>query len=145
MLAGHLVIFLLMVSVVMGGMEVTSGRFECLPAVDCSLTRNGRLLSEIKYSNACTVFHSSQKATARKPKPVVIKQKYFLQYAKYVNSMCNTSSVQWFASYFSSFLFAQAFILLILSNFWLKFPATPSIIETFSALVVESTTHRKLA
>ena len=136
-LTDYLVIFLLMVSVVMGGMEVTSGSFECLPAVDCSQTMNGTSLSEIKYAKVCTVYHSSQKLTAGKPKTVVTEHKNFLQYAKYVNSECSKTSVHWFASYFSSFLFGQAFILLILDNVWLKFPSTASTIETFSALVVE--------
>ena len=136
----YLVIFLLMVSVLVGGMELTSGSFECLPAVDCPSTspKNGTLLSGLtKQHNACTAFHSSRKTSGREAVTTVVTEVKNLNHVKYVNSECSKTDIHWFTSYLSLFLFAQASILLILDNFWLKFPSTASIIETFCVLVVE--------
>lgn len=128
----YLVMFLLTVPIVIGGMELASGSFDCLPAVDCPTPKNDTLLS-----NVCTTFYSSQKATDGKGMTVVTDINNHLQYANYVNSECSKSAVHWFLSYFSLFLLGQALILLVLDNFWLKIPTTASIIETFSALVME--------
>lgn len=136
----YLVIFLLMVSVLVGGMELTSGSFECLPAVDCPSTspKNGTLLSGLtKQHNACAAFHSSRKTSGREAVTTVVTEVKNRHYVKYVNSECSVTGIHWFTSYFSLLLFAQASILLILDNFWLKFPFTASIIETFCVLVVE--------
>ena len=118
----YLVIFLLMVSVLVGGMELTSGSFECLPAVDCPSTspKNGTLLSGLtKQHNACTAFHSSRKTSGREAVTTVVTEAKNRHYVKYVNSECSVTGIHWLTSYFSLLLFAQASILLILDNFWL--------------------------
>ena len=135
----YLVILLLTVSIFVGGMELASGRYVCVPAVDCSMSNNAStLLSRIKHHNVCKVFYSSQKSTDTKGKAitVVTKLKYTRDY-DYVNSECEKTAFPWFHSYFSLLLFGQAFILLLVNNLWLKYPWTASFVNSFYALAEE--------
>ena len=132
----YLVILLLTVPIFVGGMELASGRYICVPAVHCSTSNNAStLLLKIKYHNACRVFYSSQKSTDTKGKTITVVTK--LKYARdydYVNSECRKTALPWFHSYFSLILFSQAFILLLMNNLWLKYPWTASIVNSFYAL-----------
>ena len=135
----YLVILLLTVPIFVGGMELASGRYVCLPVVHCSTSNNAStLLSKIKYHNVCRVFYSSQKSTDTKGKAITVatKLKYTRDY-DYVNSECKKTTFPWFHSYFSLLLFCQAFILLLVNNLWLKYPRTASTVNSFYALADE--------
>ena len=135
----YLIILLLTVPVFVGGIELATGRFVCVPVVDCFTTNNDSTpLSKYKYHNVCTVYYSFQKPTDinGKTKTVVTKLEYAREY-DYVNSVCGKTAFPWFHSYFSSFLFGQAFILLLVNNLWLKNPWTTSIVNSFYALAEE--------
>ena len=135
----YLVILLLTVPILVGGIELASGRYVCVPVVDCSMSNNAStLLSKIKYHNVCRAFYSSQKSTGIKGKATTVVTK--LEYARdydYVNSECRKTALPWFHSYFSLLLFGQAFILLLMNNLWLKYPWTSSTVNTFYALAEE--------
>ena len=135
----YLVILLLTVPIFVGGMELASGRYVCVPAVHCSMSNNANtLLSKIKYHNVCRAFYSSQKSTDIKGKAITVVTK--LKYARdydYVSSECRKTALPWFHSYFSLILFGQAFILLLVNNLWLKFPWAASTVNTFYALAEE--------
>ena len=138
LITDYLLKFLLIISLLVGGMELTSGSFDCLPTVDCSLRNSRTLFSKANYHNACTVFFTSRKAMDCKGTTVAVElTKYPAHYAKYVNSECRKTAAHWFASYFSFILFGQALFLFVLDNFLVKFPPTASVIETFSILVIE--------
>jgi hypothetical protein len=137
----YLVLFLAMLSIAFAGMEVTSGSFQCLAAVDCpGISRSntsGSLLSHIKYGNACKAFYSSQKTNIIKRTDVVTDLKNSFQYINFVNSECSKSAIPNFLAYFWFVLFIEAFVLIVLDNLWLKLPTTASIIENFVVLVME--------
>ena len=135
----YLVILLLTVPIFVGGMEVVSGSYACVPVVDCSMSNNASTVSsEIKYHNVCRVFYSSQKSTDTNEKAIIIltKLKYTRDY-DYVNSKCRKTAFPRFHSYFSSILFGEAFLLLLLNYLWLKNPWTASIVNNFYALAEE--------
>ena len=136
----YLVIFLALLAILFTGMEVTSGSFECLAAVDCpgtSRLNTSIFLSHTMNRNACKAFYGSQRTNVVKQRVVVTDLKSSLQYAKFVNSECSKSAVPDFLAYFSLVLFVQALILIILDNMWLKLPITTSAIEHFVELVMK--------
>ena len=136
----YLVIFLALLAVLFTGMEVTSGSFECLAAVDCpgtSRLNTSIFLSHTMNRNACKAFYGSQRTNVVKQRVVITDLKSSLQYAKFVNTECSKSAVPDFLSYFSLVLFVQALILIILDNMWLKLPITASAIEHFVELVMK--------
>ena len=134
-LTDYLVLFLAVLSVAFGGMQLTSGTFECLAAVHCpGMSRSNMNRS---YRNACTAFYSSQKTNIIKGTDVVTDLKSSFQYANFVNSECSKSAIPNFLSYFGFVLFLQAFVLIVLDNLWLKLPVTASVIESFVSLVME--------
>ena len=140
-IAEYLVVFLAMLAIVFGGMQVTSGSFECLPAVDCpGITKSNRsstLMSEMKYHNVCQAFYSSQKTNTIKRTDVVTDLKSNLQYTNFVKSECSKIALPNFLSYFWFVLFTEAFVLIVLDNLWLKLPITASVIEDFVSLVMD--------
>ncbi|CAB3998438.1 Hypothetical predicted protein, partial [Paramuricea clavata] len=137
----YLVIFLAVMSIVFGGMQITSGNFQCLAAVDCpGISRSNMssfLLSHIKYRNVCKAFYSSQKTNIVKRTDVVTDLKTSLYYTNFVNLECSKSAIPDFLVYFWFAIFIQAFILIVLNNLWLKLPHTASVIEDFVSLVIE--------
>ena len=135
----YLVILLLTVSIFVGGVELASGRYVCVPVVHCSTSNNAStLLSKIKYHNVCRVLYSSQKSTDTKGKAITVATKFkYARYYDYVNSECKKTAFPWFHSYFSLLLFCQAFILLLVNNLWLKYPRTASTVNNFYALADE--------
>ena len=137
----YLLLFLLLLSITFGGMQVTSGTFECLAAVKCpgmsSSNMSSSFFINIKYRNVCEEFYSSRKTNVIEDTAVVTDLKSSFQYTNFVNSECSKSAVPNFLSYFGFFLFIQAFVLILLDNLWLKLPITGSVIESFSSLVME--------
>ena len=119
----YLIMLLLAVPIFVGGMELASGRYVCLPAVDCSVTNNASLCQNLTNTNG-------------KAKVVVTQLKHTRDY-DYVNSECKKTAFPWFHSYFSLLLFSQAFILLLTNNLWLKYPWTASFVDNFYALAEE--------
>ena len=135
----YLVISLAMLSILFAGMEVTSGSFECLAAVDCpgmSRPNMSIFLSHSMNRNACKAFYRSQKTNVIKKTVVVTDIKSNIQYANFVNSECSKSAIANFLAYFWLVLFTQAFVLVVLDNLWLKLPITASAIENFVELVM---------
>jgi hypothetical protein len=125
-------------------MQVTSGSFECLPAVECPVISrpnqtNSSSLSPIEYHNVCEQFNSSQKNknTAEKTYVITDFKQTTVQYAKWVNSECSKSAIPNFLAYFWIVLFVESFFLLHIGNVWLKLPQTASVIENFVTCVIE--------
>ena len=137
----YLIIILLTLPVFVEGIELASGRYVCVPVVDCPMSNNKSTpLSKYKHHNVCRVLYSSQKLTNAdgngKTKTIVTQHKYTRRDYDYVNSECRKTAFK-FHSYFSSFLFAQAFILLLVNNVWLVCPMTASFVNNFYALAEE--------
>ena len=136
----YLVIFLALLSILFAGMEVTSGSFECLAAVDCpgiSRSNMSILLSHTMNRSACKAFYLSQKTSVIRKTVVLTDLKSSLQYANFVKSECSKSAIPNFLAYFWLVLSTQAFVLVVLDNLWLKLPITASAIENFVELVIE--------
>ena len=95
-------------------------------------------LSKYKHHNVCRVLYSSQKLTDANGngKTIVTQHKYTRRDYDYVNSECRKTAFK-FHSYFSSFLFGQAFILLLVNNVWSVYPMTASFVNNFYALAEE--------
>ena len=137
----YLVLFLAVLSIAMGGMQLTSGTFECLVVVHCpGMSRSNisdSFFSNVKYRHVCKAFYSSQTSNVIKGTDVVTDVKSSFQYINFVNSECSKSAVPNFLSYFGFVLFIQAFVLIVLDNLWLRLPVTASVIESFVSLVIE--------
>ena len=137
----YLVLFLLAVSFFFAGIEVTSGDFQCLPAVSCpgmwKSNASGSMLSHLKHSNVCEKFYSSLNTNIIKGTDVVSDLQRTFQYTSFVNSQGSKNAVPHFLTYFSLVLFIQASFIIVLDNLWLKLPTTASIIEHFLTLVTE--------
>ena len=137
----YLVLFLAVLSIGMGGMQLTSGTFECLAVVHCpgmSISNmSDSFFSHVKYRHYCKAFYSSQTSNVIKGTDVVTDVKSSFQYINFVNSECSKIAVPNFLSYFGFVLFIQAFVLIVLDNLWLRLPVTASVIESFVSLVME--------
>jgi hypothetical protein len=136
----YLVVFLSVMPIVFAGIQVTSGSFQCLAAVDCpciSISNMSSSLSHIKYRKVCKAFYSSQKTNIIERTDVVTDLKSSVYYTNFVNSECSKSTIPAFLAYFWFVLFFQAFVLTVLNNLWLKLPNTASVIENFVSLVME--------
>ena len=138
LVAEYLVKLLVLLSLMFAGMQVTSGSFECLPAVECPDTSrpNSSSLSEIEYRNYVCEQYSSQNNNTEKTY-VITDIKTTLQYTKWVNSECSKSAIPTFLAYFWLVLFGQSLALLHIGNLWLKLPQTASVIENFVTCVIE--------
>ncbi|XP_046862350.1 volume-regulated anion channel subunit LRRC8E-like [Xenia sp. Carnegie-2017] len=137
----YLVILLVMLSVLVAGMEVTSGSFECVAVVNCPSASKPNLnaswlLADLKFPNTCKKFYESQNTSFVERTEVVTDHEVNIIYKSFVNSECSKSAIQDFLAYLWIVLFAEALWLFILDNFWLKFPLTCSVIETFVDLVM---------
>ncbi|CAB4011243.1 Hypothetical predicted protein, partial [Paramuricea clavata] len=141
-IAEYLVKSLVLLSLLFAGMQFISGRFECVPAVECPAisrrnTNWSSLISQIKYRNVCKPFYSSQKTRNTETTYVITDIKTIIQYAGFVNSECSKCAIPKFLAYFWIVLFAESFALLVIGHLWLKIPAIASFIERFSTLVME--------
>ena len=129
-LTDYLAVVMLMTSFVAGTMQVTTRGIICVPAVDCT--------SDNKYintpaKNICSTYEA--KYTGMKP-IVTLKLADKRQY-DYVDAECGSNAVHFFSSYFPFIIFLEAVVLLVIDSFWLKFPKTASVVESFIALVLE--------
>ncbi|XP_046862342.1 volume-regulated anion channel subunit LRRC8E-like [Xenia sp. Carnegie-2017] len=131
-----------MLSVLVAGMEVTSGSLECVAVVNCPSASKPNLnaswpLVNLKFPDTCKKFYESQNTSFVERTEVVTDHEVNIIYKSFVNSECSKSAIQDFLAYLWIVLFAEALWLFILDNFWLKLPLTSSLIETFVDLVKE--------
>ena len=129
-LTDYLAVVMLMTSFVAGTMQVTTGGIICVPAVDCT--------SENKYintpaKNICSMYEAKYTGT----KPIVTLKLADKRQYDYVDAECGSNAVHFFSSYFPFIIFLEAVVLLVIDNFWLKFPKTASVVESFTTLVLE--------
>ena len=137
----RLILFLAALSIVFGGMQLTSGTFVCLAAVDCPgmsrVNMSSSWFSNMKHRNACEKFYSTQKSKDIPGTVVLTDLGKSIYYANFVNSECSKSAVPGFLSYFGFVLFLQALVLMVFNNLWLIYPDTASVIGRFVSLVME--------
>ncbi|XP_046862450.1 volume-regulated anion channel subunit LRRC8E-like [Xenia sp. Carnegie-2017] len=137
----YLVILLAMIAVLVAGMEVTSGSFECVPVVNCrnianNISNASWPQANLKFSSICRKYYRSQTTSFAERTEVVTDQNINCLYKSFVNSECSKSVIPNYLAYLWIVLFAEALLLFILDNFWLKIPLTSSVIETFVDLVM---------
>ncbi|XP_046862449.1 volume-regulated anion channel subunit LRRC8A-like [Xenia sp. Carnegie-2017] len=137
----YLMIILAMIAVLVGGMEVTSGSFECVPVVNCRNIANKQSnaswpQANLKFSSICKKYNLSQTTSFAERTEVVTDQNFNCLYKRFVNSEHRKSVIPKYLSYLWLILFLEALWLLILDNFWLKIPLYSSVIETFVDLVM---------
>ena len=140
-ITNYLVLFLAGLSIAFVGMQLASGTFQCLAAVDCpGMSRenmSSSWFSHVKHHNACEEFYSTQKNRNIPSTVVVTDLEKSTFYANFVNSECSKSAIPNFLSYFGFVLSIQALALAVLDNLWFKLPVTASVIERFVSLVME--------
>ncbi|XP_046862461.1 volume-regulated anion channel subunit LRRC8A-like [Xenia sp. Carnegie-2017] len=137
----YLVILLAMIAVLVAGLEVTSGSFECVSVVNCrnianNISNASWPQANLIFSSICKKYYRSQTTSFAERTEVVTDQNINCLYKSFVNSECSKSVILNYLAYLWIVLFAEALLLFILDNFWLKIPLTSSVIETFVDLVM---------
>ncbi|EDO31227.1 predicted protein, partial [Nematostella vectensis] len=126
---------MLVVAVLAGLMQASNGNLVCLPAVDCHPGMNEDI--QIKNGSCASYLHDySNSSVITQSKTLLIKLQDRRQY-DFIEAECSQKAVHGFTSYFPLIIFVQALILIIVDNFWLKFPHTSAVVEHFIMLVVE--------
>ena len=107
---------MLAVSVASVTLQTTQDRLICIPAVKCSnLARNDPVVR--KWSELRNVLNICN----RSPSYVVLTTMLDRRQYDYVDNECY-KKMHWFSAYYSLVFFAEAVILLAISNFWQKCP-----------------------
>lgn len=129
-----------------GAMQVLRGDLICLPTAECNLTkvahdsRNGCIPVSTSFlrtnQSFCQKYYASATRDSKMTVIALTKLGDRRQY-DFVDAQCGREAVHWFASYLPFILFLQAVILVIVDNFWLKFPKTSSTMDHFVKLVLE--------
>ena len=131
-----------------GALQVLQGDLICLPAAECNFNlskvsndqRNGNIPVSTSFLRTnrsfCQKYYASATRDSRMTVIALTKLEDRRQY-DFVDAQCGQEAVHWFASYLPFILFLQAVILVIVDNFWLKFPKTSSTMDHFVKLVLE--------
>lgn len=147
-LTDYLSAVMLIIALSAGAMQVLQGHLICLPAAECNFnsnnvshhSRNGSIPVSTSFVRTnrsfCQKYYASAKNDSRMTIIALTKLEDRRQY-DFVDAQCGQEAVHWFASYLPFILFLQAVILVIVDNFWLKFPKTSSTVDHFIKLVLE--------
>lgn len=137
---------MLIIALSAGAMQVLQGNLICLPAAECNLnkvahnSRNGSIPVSTsvlrKNRSFCQKYYAWATKDSRMTVTALTKLEDRRQY-DFVDAKCGQEAVHLFASYVPFILFLQAVILVIVDNFWLKFPKTSSTMDHFVKLVLE--------
>ena len=139
---------ILIIALSAGAMQVLQGDLICLPAAECNFnlskvahdSKNGSIPVSTSFLGTnhsfCQKYYASATRDSRMTVIALTKLEDRRQY-DFVDAQCGQEAVHWFASYLPFILFLQAVILVIVDNFWLKFPKTSSTIDHFVKLVLE--------
>ncbi|XP_048586885.1 volume-regulated anion channel subunit LRRC8C-like [Nematostella vectensis] len=131
-LTDYLIAAMLVVAVLAGLMQASSGRLVCLPA-DCRPEIN-QSAQNVGYSTA-SLYNPNSTSTSKERK-VLTNLQDRNQY-DFVEAECNQRAIHWFTSYFPLIVFGEAILLLVVHNFWLKWPYTSGMFECFLKLLTE--------
>ena len=139
---------MLLIALSAGAMQALQGDLICLPTAECNFnlnkvasdSRNGSIPVSTSFLRAnrsfCQKYYASATRDSRMTVIAFTKLEDRRQY-DFVDAQCGQEALHWFASYLPLILFFQAAILVIVDNFWLKFPKTSSTIDHFVKLVLE--------
>lgn len=139
---------ILIIALSAGAMQALQGDLICLPAAECNFnlnkvandSRNSSISVSSSFPRAnrsfCQKYYASATRDSRMTVLAFTKLEDRRQY-DFVDAQCGQEALHYFASYLPFILFLQAAILLIVDNFWLKFPKTSSTIDHFVKLVLE--------
>ena len=139
---------ILIIALSAGAMQALKGDLICLPAAECNFnlnkvandSRNGSIPVSTSFLRAnrsfCQKYYASATRDSRMKVIAYTKLEDRRQY-DFVDAQCGQEALHCFASYLPFILFLQAAILVIVDNFWLKFPKTSSTIDHFVKLVLE--------
>ena len=139
---------ILIIALSAGAMQALQGDLTCLPAAECNFnlnkvandSRNGSIPVSSSFPRAnrsfCQKYYASATRDSRMTVIAYTKLEDRRQY-DFVDAQCGQEALHCFASYLPFILFLQAAILMIVDNFWLKFPKTSSTIDHFVKLVLE--------
>ena len=144
----YLALAILLIALSAGAMQALQGDLICLPAAECNFnlnkvandSRNGSIPVSSSFPRAnrsfCQKYYASATRDSRMTVIAYTKLEDRRQY-DFVDAQCGQEALHWFASYLPLILIFQAAILVIVDNFWLKFPKTSSTIDNFVKLVLE--------
>ncbi|XP_044170487.1 volume-regulated anion channel subunit LRRC8A-like [Acropora millepora] len=139
---------ILLIALSAGAMQALQGDLICIPAAECNFnlnkvandSRNSSIPVSSSFPRAnrsfCQKYYASVTRDSRTTVIAFTKLEDRRQY-DFVDAQCGQEALHWFASYLPFILFLQAAILVIVDNFWLKFPETSSTIDHFVKLVLE--------
>ena len=139
---------ILLIALSAGAMQALQGDLICVPTAECNFnlnkvandSRNGTIPVSTSFLRAnrsfCQKYYAWATRDSRMTVIVFTKLEDRRQY-DFVDAHCGQEALHWFASYLPLILFFQAAILVIVDNFWLKFPKTSSTIDHFVKLVLE--------
>ncbi|XP_015780009.1 PREDICTED: volume-regulated anion channel subunit LRRC8A-like [Acropora digitifera] len=139
---------ILIIALSAGAMQALQGDLICIPAAECNFnlnkvandSRNSSIPVSSSFPRANRSFCQKYYASATRDSSTTViaftKLEDRRQY-DFVDVQCGQEALHWFASYLPFILFLQAAILVIVDNFWLKFPKTSSTIDHFVKLVLE--------
>ena len=129
----YVLAFMLTVSVASVGLYTTQDRLICIPAVNCSdFPKNDSVVRRWSdFSDVSDICSQSASLV------VLTKMSDRRQY-DYVDNECY-EKMHLFSAYYSFFFVAEAVILLVISNFWQKYPNSASALAHCENLFLEFT------
>ncbi|XP_078451828.1 volume-regulated anion channel subunit LRRC8A-like [Lampetra planeri] len=77
----------------------------------------------------------SAQAVVARPGPQAVKTELDRHQYFYIDAVCYEKQLHWYAKYFPYLVLLHTLLLLVLSNFWFKYPKTSSKIEHFVAIL----------
>ncbi|KAF7665559.1 hypothetical protein LDENG_00137950 [Lucifuga dentata] len=118
----YISIFMLMISVFGGTLQVTQDKMICLP---CKWVAN----------QTCRRYVNATLSPPLGLEPKGIQFDLDRHQYKYVDAVCYENGLHWFAKYFPYLVLLHTLIFLACSNFWFKFPRTSSKLEHFVSIL----------
>ena len=127
----YLLVVMFSVSLASVGLQTTQDRLICIPAVNCSnFERNDSVVRNWgEFSNISDICN-------RSPSYVVLTKMSDRKQYDYVDKECY-NKMNWFYSYYSLISLVETVILLVISNFWEKYPDSANALAHCKYLISE--------
>ncbi|KAL2090344.1 hypothetical protein ACEWY4_015032 [Coilia grayii] len=125
----YLSIMMCMVATLGCTLQLTLRRFICVP---CQMTTDG--ICENAYVPRHTLPNASFPKFYIPPAPSAVYRLDLQQYS-YIDAMCYEHQLHWFAKFFPYVVMLQTVVLVVISNFWFKYPSTSARLVHFVSIL----------